>query len=248
MPITLRVIPNPFAHLDHEGQPAGTYPFDPEHAGGSRRWVGARIDLSLASDGKPRTRAVAQSWDLAAKATVGGRAVSVRVGSAPDQRTVYAFDLSHEGQPCPESEHYARGVRHGDIIAANAATAAHCGVRHVDPGTALRAAATKAIARWTAEQGAPPPVEAWPEALSAIGKAALEDIAKAEVAANAEIEKARDEAETARRAREEAARVITEAAATEAAATVEMLVEAGVPALDIKTTAAPAALASGDAS
>lgn len=241
--LTLRATPNPFSHLDHEGQPAGTFPFDPDHALGARRWVGARIDLSPAPDGKPKTRAIAQPWDLTAKGMVGGRMTSVRVGSTPDQRTVYAFDLSTAGQPLPDSEHYARGVRHGDIIAADQTTAVRCSVKLVEMSTALRAAAAKAIAQWIAEQGEPPPVEAWPEALRTIGVAALEDLATIKADAIARAEQARIDADAARTASEEAANTT----ANEVNATAKMPASASIPE-PVETTAAPAATTAGASS
>lgn len=164
---TLRVYPNPFAALDHEGQPVGTYPFDPTHAGGSRRWVGASIDKSPSTDGKPKTRGIAQPWDRGTTLTARGpkgQLITRRAYSAPDVRICWAHDLSP--QTLPLLPHYLAGLRHGGalagLLAADAATASAAGIPFVTPQQALHAAAGAAIARWTAEQGTPPPTATWP--------------------------------------------------------------------------------------
>lgn len=164
----LRVLPNPFAFLDHEGQPAGTFPFDPAHARGARRWVGARIDLSPASDGKPKTRPLdrASHGDWSMRAKVDGQIRTVRIAAASGQRTIFAFEIK-EPQPLPMSEHFVRGVKEGSLIAADVDTAKRCRVPFVDPVKALCAAAKKAIVDWTNTYGEPPNVDAWPEHLRA---------------------------------------------------------------------------------
>lgn len=172
-PTTLSAFPNPFVYLDHEGQPAGTFPFDPDHGGTSRRWVGARIDLSPATDGKPKTRAIPRPWDQMGKVShrVDGKIVTstTRVGSASDQRTVFAHEVESP-HILPNVEHYVRGVRSGDLIPADAATAGCAGLTFVEPVVALRAAAARAVDSWVADHGSPPPIASWPPALRALAE------------------------------------------------------------------------------
>lgn len=170
MPDHFRVVANPFLFLDHEGQPAATFPLDPSHGAGARAWVGATIDRSLAADGKPKTRPrvrdreTVMTQKITRKDPNGRvRVETVRIGSAAAVRVVFAFDLSP--QDVPPLEHYAKAVKRGELIAADARTAQRCGVAFVDPDAVLRASAEKAVAEHTRDLGEPPPVETWADNL-----------------------------------------------------------------------------------
>ena len=168
----LRVRPNPFGDLDHLGQPAGTYPYDPKHANGARRWVGARIDTSPDADGQPKTRRIDRGSraDFTLRANVGGVVRAVKITAPAGQRTVFAFDMGEH--TIPASEHFVRGVREGSLIPTDAATAKRCGVAFVDPEKALQRAAEKAIADWQASYRELPDFASWPpELLAAAGLA-----------------------------------------------------------------------------
>ena len=158
-PKTLSVYPNPFHSLDHEGHPCGTMPLDPDHAPGARRWVGATICTE-------RTRILKEPWNQRTSVSLAGRTQQVNVGSAPSQRTYFAFEL--EPQVVLDSAYYRRAVADGSLLAADAAAAARCGVAFVAPMAALRSAATAAVSRWADDYGAPPPVDEWATNLSAI--------------------------------------------------------------------------------
>ena len=167
MPTTLRVYPNPYKHLSADGLPQATFPFDPEHAPGARRWVGATIDRSPDHDGKPKTRAIEKrtSADFTVVAKVDGQKQRVTVKTEPEVRVVFAFDLSP--QPVPETAHYLRGIRTGDLIPADVETSRAASVAFVDPAEALRTAAETAVAEWHAAHGAPPAIDTWPDYLRA---------------------------------------------------------------------------------
>jgi hypothetical protein len=183
MPLTknvLRVVPNPFAFLDHEGLPAATFPIDPIHHSPDRRWVGAIVDRSLAADGLPKTRPLPQPGDLIAviRDTRPGAAPDamrrVHVDRAERKRIVWAHAVDvTEPHVVPISSHYLMGLRQGDLIAADEATAKAAnlikpGAPFVPPAQALRAAADKAITDWANTYGEPPDVDAWPDNLRAV--------------------------------------------------------------------------------
>lgn len=168
---TFHVYPNPFTFLDHEGQPAGTFAFDPDHGAGSRRWVGAVVDRSIGPDGKPKTRALPQPGDLTVAIqgpidpnTKRPTVQRVHVDRAPMKRIVFAFDLAAPSI-VTNASHYWRGLRDGDLIAADEATALAVGVAYQDPFEALAEAAEAAVKEWQGNYGKPPPVATWPEAL-----------------------------------------------------------------------------------
>jgi hypothetical protein len=172
MPLTkdvLRVLPNPFAFLDHEGLPAATFPFDPIHHSPDRRWVGANVDRSPGTDGKPKTRHLPQPGDLtAAIKGPNGTVRRVHVDRAPRKRIVWAHAVEIEAPHLlPDTPHYRLGIREGSLIPADPASAKAAGVPFVAPPEALRKAAKKAIADWTTTYGEPPPTNEWPDNLRA---------------------------------------------------------------------------------
>ncbi len=148
---TLRVVCNPFAGLDHEGVPAGAFAFDPEHAAGARRWVGASIDTE-------RTKLV----PLKPTEMLKGKHVAFE--PVPRQRTFYKFDLSP--QTVLDTAHYRMGLRIGDIFAADEETSRKVGQLQFTPiEQALMAACEAALSRWKAAHGEMPNFELWPEHL-----------------------------------------------------------------------------------
>jgi len=155
-PKLLRVYPNPFAHLDHQGIPAGTYAFDPIHGHGSRGWVGATVDRS-------KTGPIPTDGDLqmTIRTKTGAPSRTVNVDRAPRKRIVFTHAVDAP-TPVPDMPHYRFGIRSGDLIIGDAATAAVIGVPFVDPRIALKTAAAKAIAKWEATYSEPPPTATWP--------------------------------------------------------------------------------------
>lgn len=167
---------NPFAALDHNGIPCGVFPFDPEHAGGSRRWIGASVDMDAT---KGRTTAEALKGSAASapvRVTDGKRTVVEDVIART--RTVFAFDLGAQPIPSPPSKHYRDGVRDGSLFPADLASAKALGIAAKDfsePTKAIAAARDAAIAHWVAAGREPPPVESWPVGLRGIGAAVADE-------------------------------------------------------------------------
>jgi hypothetical protein len=130
---TLRVYPNPYVHLDHEGRPAGACPVDPAHQPDRRAWVGASLD---------REKTV-----ITDEPQAGER-------RSPTQVTVFAFAC--EVQELPASAYYLDRLRDGELIAADAATARMAGVAFIPPRTALACARERAELAWRALYGDEP--------------------------------------------------------------------------------------------
>lgn len=132
---TIRVLANPYAHLDHEGRPAGVVMLDPvEHApyasdGEPRRFVGAAIDTEKTEVYQRAAESSAQS-DL--------------------QETHWTF--SNEVQELPRTHYYLDAIRNGELFAGDEETADQVGIPFVEPAKALEAAKTKALALWQAER------------------------------------------------------------------------------------------------
>lgn len=180
----LRVFPNPFAFLDHEGLPAATFPFDPIHHSPDRRWVGAVVDRSPGPDGKPKTRHLPQPGDLTTAirdtrpGAPPGAIRRVHVDRAPRKRIVWVHSVDLEApHVVPDTPHYRFGLREQSLLPADPETAEKAGVPYLEPGRALLEAAKKAIADWTQAYGSPPSADDWPDALRAI--AGLDEAASA---------------------------------------------------------------------
>ncbi len=149
------VYPNPFQQLDHEGLPCATFPFDPDHAAGARRWVGASIaSAKLAKVDLEGPKALST-------ATVNGKREFV--GRVPDQRTLWTFDLSP--QAVLNTKHYKDGVRSGSLFPASPEDATLLGqsaAEYVNPLAALAAARDRAALEWRANYGSDAPLADWP--------------------------------------------------------------------------------------
>lgn len=143
--LTLSVIANPYAHLDHEGRPCGAVLLDPvdHHAYGEatvdavtgqpryepRRYVGAELDT--------------HSTKIVRKAGPQGLGAS---GQSDLQDTVWKF--SDEPQTIPQTNYYLARIRDGELIPADAETAALAGRAFVEPKLALANAKTHALGLW----------------------------------------------------------------------------------------------------
>lgn len=131
---TLRVVCNPFAHLDHLGRPAGACPCDPVGHTPDRRWVGARIH---------------ERTTLTEK--LSREDASVRSAAQNTE-----FDFTPDVQTIPKTPYYLDRLRDGELLAADAMTARAAGLPFVEPSTALAIAKTTAIASWAAHYGSEP--------------------------------------------------------------------------------------------
>ena len=176
---SILVYGNPFHTLDHKGQPCGTFPFDPEHAGGSRRWIGASIDMD-ATQGRTKGEALkgsAASFPL--RVNDGKR--TVVEDTIARTRTVFAFDLTPQPIPSPVTKHYRDGVRDGSLFPADLVSAKALGIAakdFVEPLAALAKAREAAIAHWVAGHGDAPDTMGWPQIIKA-SSAPVETIAPA---------------------------------------------------------------------
>jgi len=136
---TLRVIPNPFGMVDHNGQPCCAVMMgEPFHVPyGAHRFVGAqRVSATLV---RPPTE------------TIIGNVVHQTV--APDHDVVWEF--STDVVEVPEHPYYFEHVSRGDLIAADADTAKRCGIsQFVDPRVLLAKAKDFARKEWDDQNGA----------------------------------------------------------------------------------------------
>lgn len=148
---TLRVVPNPYCHLDEDGEPAGACPADPAHAGGARRWVGAVLDtertklLDRDSEGRKIRR---PKWDT----------------TGTDQITKFKF--SADVVELPQSVYYLDRIRDGELIAADEETsrkAFGAGSKYVPAKEALAKHRGLAVERHEAAYGEKPAFVAAPE-------------------------------------------------------------------------------------
>ncbi len=155
-PVYLRVFPNPWAVIDHNGLPCGTVPFDPVHGGGARRWVGARIE-SATPENKPRV--------LMQKPVKKGGA-PVRLMSEDEIiHPRWSFELT-EPTLLPLHLYYLGAIRTGELLAADAATAELAGVKFIERDAALLAAFRAGVAKHEREHMTTLDVSRWPESLN----------------------------------------------------------------------------------
>lgn len=133
---TLRVLANPWLHLDHEGQPAGACPCDPDEHTPERRFVGAKLQAKLLREADLEKRQLAR------------------------HRITFAFDES--AQDVPNTAYYRATVNSGELIAADPATAKLCGFRAEsfrDPQAVLAEARAAAFDNFKASYDEAPPFE-----------------------------------------------------------------------------------------
>lgn len=130
---TLRVYANPYLHLDHEGQPAGACPCDPDEHTPERRFVGAKLKADL-------IRKADKSKGISAKHRI-------------------SFEFSDEAQTVPDTAYYRAAVNSGELIAADLDTAKACGFVEKsfrDPKAVLADAKKAACDAFKAATGDPP--------------------------------------------------------------------------------------------
>lgn len=130
----LNVIPNPFTLLDENGMPAGFTFSDPFHWGAGRPFqvVGGRL-----------TKRVEPHGDGPA-APEDSREAKVVVGAL----------VALKPTPVINSEYHRARILSGEMIAADKATAAECGITAFeDAATLLRAERDARVREWKAEHG-----------------------------------------------------------------------------------------------
>lgn len=137
-PQLLLVFPVPFAALDASGMPAAAVRFDPP--------TGRRNEVHFIGCTRQNT-------------------LVERRKRAEGRQSVYATSFRYDLAPqrITHTDYHVQRIRHGELIAADAATAKIAGVPFVAPATAFECARSAAIQRWEQEYSAPPPVDRWPD-------------------------------------------------------------------------------------
>ncbi len=136
----LRVLPNPWTHIDEKGHANGVCIVEqPGHGASDRRWVGAHI--SKVKEIEPPKRV-----------TIGGRTHEQKSG-------IHHCTYSYVTEPVvvENSAYYRKMVSKGDLIAADALSAKACGisaVNFVEPSKLLEQLKQAAIVQFELENGA----------------------------------------------------------------------------------------------
>ncbi len=144
-PRKLFVFPNPWGvaprsiTIDQLGTPCGHYPTDP-HQDVGRKWVGARLD-------RKRTKKLQNLGPLDNARSARQRTVFEFCGISGHEITAKALG-EKKAIALPYTQHYRRGIRRGELVAADEATAAACGVKFRKPADVLADFEKSAIARF----------------------------------------------------------------------------------------------------
>jgi hypothetical protein len=129
MKARIRVLPNPYASLDADGNPNGAF----QHEGVPGAFIGARLVKADPNHREPNVGAM-----------IAGLA------KAPLWR--FEFD-DVDPVELDASPHLLYAIRHGELLPADEATARECGLKFVPVGDALAAAKDKACKAFKAETG-----------------------------------------------------------------------------------------------
>lgn len=163
---TLRVYPNPYSFIDHEGRPHGTFDADPIQHDPNARKIGVvsfkATPLSIRStdkgDDRPSIHDVLFSYSDEVQVLPDGNGVEhgpsahARMGLKQGARVVKETRKDKDGK---ETLTWSI-VLPGALVAADEETAKSVGLPFGDPVTLLAAAREDAIKRWTADYGEPP--------------------------------------------------------------------------------------------
>lgn len=134
---SLRVVPNPYRHIDHNGYPAAAFPRDFQSSAGRRLYVGASLDREAAvvherrGEGDPR---------------------------APTRETNrWRFRL--EPVDIEDTPHHRMGIRSGSLLPADERTHRLVlkSAKYIGWETRLEEAKTKAVAMWKREHSGDEP-------------------------------------------------------------------------------------------
>ncbi len=135
----LRVLPNPWLHIDEKGRPAGTVRLEqPGNGTFIHGWVGAKV-------------ATVTEIEAPKRVTVEGRIFEQRMG-------VHYITFAHADEPVTvdNTPYYRKRVFSGDLIAFDEATALACGIsgrNFAKPETLLEKLKAEAIKQFDAENG-----------------------------------------------------------------------------------------------
>lgn len=140
----MQVIPNPYRSLDAHGKPTQVFPCHSKHAPG--KFVGATKTLDVLEKAK--------------FVNVKSKSGAVRSEVAQFDRSKAVFTFAFEPVDVPADgevgSYYRRGVKSGDLIAANKTTAMLCGVEFVPPEEVLAKENAKAAKEFEAQFGEKP--------------------------------------------------------------------------------------------
>jgi len=123
---TLKVFPNPYKQLDHQGRPCSVLPYEPEGDGvttfDARRFVGARLQVTILKTFAP--------------------------GDARQMVQDNSFVFEDEAVDVPDTAYYRTAIRQGDLIAADKVTARKAGVVFTEPKDVLERSQREAGEHW----------------------------------------------------------------------------------------------------
>lgn len=136
----LRVLPNPWLHIDEKGRPAGLCRLEQPN---NRHvfvhgWVGATV-------------ATVTEVEPAKRVTIGGRTFEQKAG-------IHYLTFAHSDEPVTvdNTQYYRKRVACGDLIAFDVETAKACGIRaeqFVEPAKLLEQIKADAVRQFDAENG-----------------------------------------------------------------------------------------------
>lgn len=135
---TLKVLPNPWTHIDEKGRPAGAVIVEqPSNGTFDRRWVGASF--------------TAKDVQAAKRVSIAGRTFE-------QSPAIHEHEWDHASDPVSvaNTQYYRKCVFRGDLIAADEATAMACGIAKKDfvqPETLFQKIKSEAIAEFDARNG-----------------------------------------------------------------------------------------------
>lgn len=135
---TLRVLPNPWTHIDHRGLPAGVVRFDYHEHNTQRGWVGARIATATKTSG-------------AFSEVVNGKVFT----TGTDVHEI-EWEFATEPVTLPNTGYYRSAVLGDGLVAADKETAIACGIRAEEfeaPAVHLAKKRAEAIAEFDAHNG-----------------------------------------------------------------------------------------------
>lgn len=146
MPATLKVLPNPYASLDAQGNPDGVVRYDPALGlPGVVHYVGATVTAKWADKSGAPAGPLRPPPAVAKKNDAHFRSVE------------RAVTFSGAAVDIPDSPYHRERVRDGSQIAADSQTARACGVPFLPYATAIERAKGRASAKFKAQTGQLPP-------------------------------------------------------------------------------------------
>jgi hypothetical protein len=146
---TMRIVPNPFAVLDHDGRPSAAFTLDPVFENPDRRLVGAVRRSEVVEARTP------VEFNRAKKTMGGDNRKSLHDTwyefSAEAQVVVDLMDHGHAANYYKQRAKCGPGEIAPALLPANEATAKRLGVSFREPSAVVVSTAKAAAARWAAD-------------------------------------------------------------------------------------------------